>query len=568
MPSPLENTVPRCLLCSMHCPIGVEADSMGRVETVYPRDMSSEQGACVLGLTAGRLLVSKDRFYKGSFDGRIVEADEAVGELARRLSGFQPAEVAFLLDVNRPLNGIAAFASMRSQVLSGCKLAMFLPVEDVPFARAGAGACPPISDLVGCDLILAIGDPFSTHPVISSTVRDMKRAARGNRFLCVDTIEGRTARAADEFIEVDPFTASGFVSALAIECGCEQVGRALGGVSATDLCSKLGLDAAAVGRVADGLKSAKAPAILLSNSLGRWAGQAAVVRAAMELGRAVSARLYPLVVSTNSLAASAVARRFELQGLSELLEAVQGGEVKALVVVGVDPASVLPQRLWQEFGAKTELLAWAGSLHSEFESDCNLLVPLALPWEESGKMMGQLGNVVDFTGWLDAPGGVLTVEALASGLCARLGGGEAAGSVDDLEPASGSAGELSEVLDGSVLETVEVGAGQAGVVGAVEPHGYTGGISVAGSSWQRRVSAEERALISPALAAELGIVAEGFLSLGESDLPVPCRVAGGSNTKVAALPAHWQALRERLDWKLAKGMVAAEPAVVEASEAS
>src|SRR3990172_3831852 len=119
MPSQRESECSRCLMCSMHCPIGVEQDELGHLNAVFPRDYGIEQGACVLGLTSGALLRSEDRIYRAQRGGEEVSLEEAVGHLASRLREVDPKRVAFLVDINRPLEAMAAAGQVCARVLGG-----------------------------------------------------------------------------------------------------------------------------------------------------------------------------------------------------------------------------------------------------------------------------------------------------------------------------------------------------------------------------------------------------------------------------------------------------------------
>ena len=552
----------------MLCPIGAETDEHRRVRSLFPADLGVEQGACVLGVTAARLLRANERIYGAACDGEPCSLDGALDKLAGRLAQFEHDQVAFLVDANRPLEGLEAVFALRSDAAPTARVAPVVPPEDEVFVRAGAGACPAVEKLAACDLVVAIGDPFSTHPVISRPIRDMQYGARGNRFLSIDVAAGRTGRTAHERLVLHPFALAGFVCATALECGCTEIGDALGGAGVEDICGKLGLSVERVRSVAEQLRSAQSAAIVLSCSRGRYAHAGAVLRAAAALAKAVGAALFPLPVCANTPVLGALSERHDAESLGGVLAGVEGGDVKALVVLGVDLENVLPARIWGELNAKLDLLAWAGALDSALADVADVVVPLALPWEESGTVVGSSGQLVECQSWSSAPAGVLTLSALAAALGEKLGAKALEpASQRDLECSTAGAAPLEEDVNEAILNVPEVKEGEAILVSAPEPYAYGGTVSVSGAHWQRRMASQCQALVSGPLAIELGIGDGQFITLSNgAEAALPCAVRNGSEAKVVAVPSSVAALRELLDWRLEDGRIAVEPAVVKVSK--
>jgi len=569
MPSPPETQLPHCLLCSMCCPVGAESDRLGHVSSVFPADLGIEQGACVLGLAAGSLLRAENRIYGATCEGEPKRLAEALEDLAGRLLSFNESEVGLLLGISRPLENLALAAALRGAALPASRLALLVPPQDEPFLRAGLGACPHVGDLSDCDVVLTIGDPFSTHPVISRPVRDMQLAKRGNRFLAIDTAPGRTARSAGERTLIAPFKLAGFLCAIAVECGCEELSGALGGAGTDEICGKLAIPPESVRSLASALKDASSPAIVISHARGRYAHGGAVVRAAAELAKAVNAKLFPMPVSPNSPVAAVLAARFKAVSVASLLGAIGSGRTQALLVVGVDPANVFPERIWKAFAEKLDFLAWAGSLRSEFARAAQIVVPLALPWEESGSILTPGGRLTGSRGWSEVPGGVASVEGFVSPLGQKLGTGPiASAGLDGIEGAELAAVPLAEEVTEAVLEVPALAKGEAFLIGAPEPYGYAGGLSVMAASWQRRMAALEKAVLSAALAAEIGVKDGDLVTVsGRSEVTLPCVVEGEIEAKLAALPSHRADLSEMLEWSTGPDRIEIDPAVVKVTRA-
>ncbi|MCK4284388.1 MAG: hypothetical protein KAX44_08735 [Candidatus Brocadiae bacterium] len=561
MPSPSDKGIPRCLLCSMHCPVGARLDALGHVSTVYPADLGLDQGACVRALTAARLVDAPERILNARKADEPATVDVVIRDIVAS-SGRDTSQAAVIVDLNRPLEGVLALAALCRE--GGVRFCGYAPLQDMPLVRAGLAACPPFAEIAECDLVVAVGDPFSSHPAVARPVRDMQFGERGNRLVCVDVAWGRTCAAANEALLVEPTKLAGFVAALAVACGAQAVGDALGGKSAEEICSTLNLPADKVAALASGLKGAKAAGILLSHSLGRYAHGAAVAAAVKEMAGALGARAWPLLVSTNSGVVPRLKKTFGAVELGELIRDAEAGRIKALYVFGVDLGVALPQKLWMQLRDKCELITWAGSLAGAFAQQADYVLPLALPWEEEGTVLDAGGRPAEFVPPLAKPATVLSLNQLAGRLADAAGAGPTpAPAVGELLSAGAEEAALDELVGPDILAAEEPGSGQAVVVGAPEPHGYAGGMTLAYSSWQQRIAAEEAASLSPDLAAELDLPESGAVELHNgAEVAVACKTARDGTGKVVALPSHTASLRDLLQWQGTDGIIQPVPAVV------
>ena len=563
MPSQPEKQPPRCVLCSMCCPMGVEADPMGNMSTVFPLDLGYEQGACVRGLTAGRLLRGENRIYEAASDGETISVDEALDVLADQLKGYDGSEVGLLLDVNRPIELLSAAGT-----LEDWQVAAAVPPEDDPFVRTGGGAMPPLDQIAEADTVLAIGDPFSTHPVIAERVRDMQQAGRGNKLVCVDTALGRTARTADEAIFVHPSKLAALLCAAAIEMRRKGVKQALNDTTPGSICEEVGLSMDDVHAVANAIQDAESPAVIVSNSTGRYACAGAAIRAIREMSSAAKTSFYALTSSPNTAAVRALGEESGYVTQAELLESVTNGDMKALVVIGADLANMFPRAVIKELSDQLDVLAWAGSMRSRLmERVADITLPVALAWEEPGSVVLPGGEIGKTQAWMDRARGVPTAEELLSTLVERAEVGnidvDNAEVVHDLSEADVP---IEEEVSDAVLDVAEADDDEAVLVGRPEPYAYTGGISLMDASWQLRTSAEEMAVLSPAAAEAVGVEEEQIVTLsGSTDMALPSVVRKGSDASVAAVAGHRNDVRGLLDWRIEDGRIVIDPAVVKIS---
>jgi NADH dehydrogenase/NADH:ubiquinone oxidoreductase subunit G len=545
----------------MDCPIGARDDGLGHVSTVFPADLGLERrGACVRGLTAARLLHAPERILRGRKGDQDVSAEAAVQELVAVGSRYERSQTAVVVDVSRPLEGAVATAAFCADV--GVRVALWAPPADLPLIRAGLRGCPPLAQVADCDLLLAVGDPFSTHPAIAHSARDMQFGARGRRLISVDTSFGRTARGATESLMVGPTKLAGFMAALAVECGAQEVASALGGRSAEDICGALNLDRERIASLAGRLKDADSVGVILSHNLGRYAAPSAVAGAVRELAGALNAPLWPLLLSANSAMLPRLKQRFGAVGAGQVIRDATAGRLKTLLLIGCDLASVLPERVWRPAVEACEVVGWAGPLEGPLAEAADVVVPLALPWEEDGTVLDTSGEPAAFPAWMDRPATALTVRELIEALARKAG----TGMPHVASPAELARGEArgeptADLIGEGILEAAELREGQALLVGAPEPQSYLGGLSLDCGHWQRRVMAEEKAIASTALAGELGVDESGVLTLFDGEeRSVPCQALEGQGGAVIAVPEHWQVLRDMIEW--GDGKLEPAPALV------
>jgi hypothetical protein len=549
MLSPSDTALPRCPLCSLLCPMGAEENAMGHVRSVYPADLGLDrQGACVRGVTAARLMDCGQRALRARRYGRAAAVDEAVAEAVAVLRDKEPTRTAIVVDVNRPLEGVAAVAEVCRR--AGAHLAVFGPPEDLPLVDAGLldpEGRPPLAGLSACDLVLAVGDPFSTHPAVAMPVRDMQFAARGNRLISVDAFPGRTTAEATESVVPGPQGLAAFLAALAVQCGADTTGWKLGGQTPRDICEGLGLPMDHVRTVAAALKEASSPGVLVSLSLGRCTAARAAAAAVRLLAAAVGAKLWSLTVSANSGALRRLEQVYGARPLAVLLGEAAAGELDVLMVAGWDPASVMAGATWRKLSETCATVCWAASLESPFDASADVVLPLKLAWEEAGTMVGPSGEPVLCAAWPAAGQSAMGLAELADRLAAGLGVGPLPEpDVGSLVSSGAAQAGPERSITADVLRPQPLSQGQVYVVGLPEPQGFTGGVSLGTGHWQRRVCAEERVAVPADLVRALGLGDGQTIDLTNGDtVSMPWRLQPGPHG-VVGVPTHWPQLRELL----------------------
>jgi hypothetical protein len=560
MPSAPDKPLPRCLLCGMHCPVGVQHDRLGHLRTVFPSDLGADHGACVLGVTAGRLIAADERVFRARVDGQSVGLGRALDALAERLGSADPARTALVVDLNRPLEGLAWVHALAAEALPEATVSAFVPPQDAAVAEAGVGSMPPLAELARRDLVVTVGDVCSSHPAITHLLRNMQRAERGNRWVAIDVMPSRTTRAADEQVIVRPEALAAFLCAVAATAGAEDLTAALGesDPEAVDWHADLMHDR--VRDLAARARRAGKAGFVVSPGLGRCSHASSAIAAVQALAEGCDGEAWVLPLCMNTFVLPALAKALALKPLGELQTAIEAGDVDTLMVIGFDPSAVLPEHIWRAWSGRPQTVLWAGSLICGFSEVAGIAVPLALAWEESGSMVCHSGDLGHFEPWTRPPGGVPTTQDLVEAVAERMGRpGIAPPGVADIAADSPAAPPLGDVVGPGVLDVLAPEEGQVTIVGALDTQGYTGGLHLGQCEWQVRVAPEE--------AACSGRAADGVITLGDAPgLALPCRRPPRLPHEeeradpVVAVPAHWPAARELFEWQASpSGVFRAEP---------
>jgi hypothetical protein len=346
------------------------------------------------------------------------------------------------------------------------------------------------------------------------------------------------------------------------------VKQALNDTTPGSICEEVGLSMDDVHAVANAIQDAESPAVIVSNSTGRYTCAGAAIRAIREMSSAAKTSFYALTSSPNTAAVRALGEESGYVTQAELLESVTNGDMKALVVIGADLANMFPRAVIKELSDQLDVLAWAGSMRSRLmERVADITLPVALAWEEPGSVVLPGGEIGKTQAWMDRARGVPTAEELLSTLVERAEVGnidvDNAEVVHDLSEADVP---IEEEVSDAVLDVAEADDDEAVLVGTPEPYAYTGGISLMDASWQLRTSAEEMAVLSPAAAEAVGVEEEQIVTLsGSTDMALPSVVRKGSDASVAAVAGHRNDVRGLLDWRIEDGRIVIDPAVVKIS---
>lgn len=207
-----------CPLCSAHCRMSFEMTGSGHIVQARPAPGAAAPSgqACVQGRFLLREHLQGARRLKKPLvpaNGRHREADwdEALDEVARRLSAYGPGETAVLTDGRLTNEEMFVLQNYARTVLGSSLVGCLTPpghsaVEEMIAASpAPAGLRGRLGGLSEAGVILAIGvNPPATHPIGGTLLR--KASLDGSRVIVINPCSVGIGRFADVVLNPPPGT--------------------------------------------------------------------------------------------------------------------------------------------------------------------------------------------------------------------------------------------------------------------------------------------------------------------------------------------------------------------------
>jgi len=546
-----EGTRARCYFCSLLCPLEAERTPADRFLPVYPTREDGLRGLCGRGHATCELIGHPQRrnlavLRTGGAERRASLA-EATAELAALLKGvWEPTRVALLVDGNLPAEDIVAAGLFAEQCLEGASWSVFLPPSDEALLRGLGGAVetPAAEELAQADATLVVGDPFVSHPVVAGPVLKAKLASRQATLAVIDSISNVTSRFATQVLAVPPGLEPWALARLARELGASE--DALGSLGADDL-DHLSSD---LSRLAEALRGAERPVILLAPELTRTGAPAALAVAARALAQAGKAKVLALTCYGNARAAAALATNSGATPLAELLRRLKGGELRALVVLGGDPAASLPSGLGPEVLEKLEVLVVAESLPTLTGEGAEVILPLTLSAEAGGTVVDAFGRVGVAGRLAPPPRGTATVRELLSALAEELGAELPAVSAPEAPGLTLPAAPPTESFLRGVGPPAQPGDEAVWLLGTGSPVHYDAGTLTRFAGWARVMEPVAQVAVGRGLAQKLGLEPGDDVRLRAEarEAMLECTVRDDLSEEVVVASGNFSEVRALFGW--------------------
>jgi len=535
-----------CLFCSLCCPAGVAVDEYGLTAPEYPgHTPAAHHGLCYRGHFIAELANHPGRLTDGiARDGSAMHAvrpAEALRRAAELLHGIRN-ELAVVVDGNLPCEELAAAVRCARDGLGIGRATIFIPPADEAMLRGlAASQAPRLGEaaVAECDVLLAVGDPFATHPLIASPALDAIGKARGHQLINVDSLRGRTSRFAADFCLVRP---GGDAAALA---GILNALGSFADLSLAKAAEMAGVAPGALERIAAALGKAQKLGVLLSLPEGRCAAASAVAALAAKIALVRGGGICPLLTYGNAVGARRVAAALGATPLAQLLAEIKAGAVKKLIVLGTDLAAALPV---SEL-ASVEFVLAASAMPSATTARARAVVPMAL-WFEMG------GTVVDGAGQRRSAGriaspasGALTPSQVLAALGAEKGTFSFSASLtqDELDALLGAEAPAADVLSAPVAWGAPTAEGRLVLVSRSDGIGFADGSMSAQLTWPAMMEPRPVLRLNPRDAQALGGDAATVRSNGVA-IALAIAASGDVPPGVAALSPRFGEARALFPW--------------------
>ena len=419
-------------------------------------------------------------------DGELqsVSWDEALDEVTQRLQEISdshgPGALAFFgstqctNEENYLLQKIARIGFGSPHVDNGARIHAISSVLGLREVLGIGAATNPMEDLEEAQVIFVIGaQPLESHPVASYRI---KRAVRfkGAQLVYVNYVEDALGLIADPWLRIQPGTELIFILALIrilIEegtwrkdllgdrpKGLKALHRAVASMEPSDVEALTGLDSGTLGEVARVLSTTRRCAIVFGAGISQSPEALEKVRALTNLALLLGCLgvegggIYPLDRGANTQGAcdmgtlpewlpgyrpvedanarALVGRLWSKEPpegpgwtLCEMLDAARRGEIKALYVLGENPAAMLPREA-QEALDRLEFLVVQDLFATETAQRAHVLLPGAGFAEKDGTYTSLERRIQLVRAAINPPGEARPDWWILAEILRRLDGGE------------------------------------------------------------------------------------------------------------------------------------------------
>lgn len=378
-----------------HCSVGcnVLAGSRYReLQRVRVRENPEVNGAflCDRGQFGHGWNTAADRPREPRVNGETVAWEDALGRVGgwlAALAGEHGAKgVALVASPRASLETHEALEALASGPLEGARVHHFDDPEREARAIAAArllarAGLPPLEqpDIARADVLLIAGASLVDEaPLAALAARQAAR--RGGKVFVLGPLERYLNLVAEAVVPVHPADLGHVLNAIT------------GTLAARGRSEEVAIDGVPVAEIAAALREAKRPALLAGSDLVDGPALDAAARLARALARDDrDARWGALFPGPNGFGAAVMSAG---AGLADTLEAIERGEVRAVVAVESDLADLGPQA--RDALAKLDLLVVADHLPHGLGDAPHAELPVTTTYESSGTYVNRAGRLQGF----------------------------------------------------------------------------------------------------------------------------------------------------------------------------
>ena len=565
-----------CSFCSLACPLifrGGGRSPLFGSESLLTLDWDTSEGSkyggslCARGSAIVEFVSHPDRVNYPWILGERSVMHAAVSETAKNLIAikeeFGSEKIGLLIGDNLTVEEAALARMFAKEILGTENVALFAP-DDMPVFRAytscdlssvKAAGDKPEGDR---EVALIVGDAFADHPCTAKVVLPGKYGTRGSEVVVIAPELSNTAWFANRHLRCmtggDAAVLAGLLKAQ-LEKGAGSVPAELQklveGLSWNEIESLAGVDKEQMVQAAESMLGAAKVRTYVSNIYGRFGNPALSVVLAEAVTRLCPGfeTFTPQFVQQNTWGVYAALAGTNSSGV---IEKLSKGELKALIILGLDifsafPAAPVEKALREKKFTVTTQLFW-----NQTASRANVVIPAAALVEKEGTVWPAFGEDLKRDGRLESPGGTVSDADFLKRLAKEMGTELGEPPTVTVPARGGSCGWV--VLEWSSYAGMlkELNLAETVLIPWSDPVHVGDGSLSRKLQWSHLSSPEPVLMISEELAGALGLDdgdrATVTSSAGQAALKI--QKTDKLSRRVVGATIHFPAVRKLFPWKL------------------
>lgn len=391
---------------------------------------------CARGSAAVEFVSHPDRMNYPWILGERSVMHAAVSETAKNLIAikeeFGSDKIGLLIGDNLTVEEASLARMFAKEVLGTENVALFAP-DDMPIFRGYTGCDLSSVKASGAkpegdrEVALIVGDSFADHPCTAKLVLPGKYGTRGSEIIVISPERGNTAWFANRHLRCAPGGDTAVLAGLLkaqLEKGAGSVPaefqKLVEGLSWNEIENLSGVGKDQMVLAAESMLGAAKVRTYVSNIYGRFGNPALSVLFAEAVARLCPGleTFTPQFVQQNTWGVYAA-----LAGTnsSDVIEKLSKGELKALIILGLDifsasPAAPVEKALREKKFTVTTQLFW-----NQTASRANVVIPAAALVEKKGTVWPEFGEDLKRDGLLESPGGTISDAGFLKLLSKEMG---------------------------------------------------------------------------------------------------------------------------------------------------
>lgn len=566
-----------CSFCSLACPLVFRGGERGPIfgqDSILTLDWDkggdSKYGGslCARGNAVIEFVTHADRLNYPFVLGERSRLDAAIVETARNLAAIKEESggdsIGILLGDNLTNEEAALCVRFAREVLGTDNIGLFAP-DDIPLFRAyrtcDLSELAPAGGKPGGDrdVTLVIGDSFAEHPCTAKIVLPSKYGTRGSEVIVISPELNHTAWFANRHLNCRPggeaAVAAGLLKAASGQSGVKltpELKTFVDGIEWSAIEMLGGVPRDDITGAAGSMLGASRVRTYISNIFGRIGEPALTSLLAEAVTRICPGdrEFTPQFVQQNTWG---IYSTIAASGNGTVLQRLEGDDLKALIILGLDIFSVYPADTVEDALREKKFTVSTQLFWSQTAARVNVVIPAAGLIEKKGTVNPAFGETLVRERTIPPPGGTVTDEEFLVKLSMEMG--------FELSPASAGGGPPSRGTScGPFDDDWEAYREMMGALDAAdtvlipwsEPVHVADGSLSRNFHWSNVTVPVPVLVVSRELAEERNLVNGDRVTVssegGEASLAV--KVSGKVKGNVVGATIHFPAVRKLFPWKL------------------